>query len=304
MFKRFVFLVLSIGIWCFAHESKAWMFYSSANDTNASNYYPYHSTFADIYLGIDIATIADVSANVSDNPRWGALYNPMAFLDNYGADFMLGVRPLNNIMFFRDIRLEASTQYIESRYKILQDPSLATWVNKEDIPPYGKIILKGVLMFNAYYDMRWFSDIFYPYVGVGVGVGTLKVKALDYQLLASGMGEEYSGSKNVSVQRFMAGIEYDTKIIKASVFLQYSYEHSGNLTIYPRYNGHEADENDKKDHPNKVLAADGDDKGGKKDDHKDSDNDNNNRPTYVNPQPRNLAYTAHSIMFGFKYYLF
>lgn len=242
-----------------------------------TEYYPYKHTFADVYLGLGLASIADVSTYTAGNPRWNALYSPFGILNNYGADFFLGLRPFNKVVFLRGFRIQAGTQYKESRYEILQDTTKNDWVEKNKMPKYGKIALKNVALVSLFYDIRWFSNLVYPYVGAGFGVGTVDVSALDFTLLPDGIGEWYYGEKQrTPIKEFIAGLQYDTKIIKSSLFVQYAYETTGSVKVRRTHNG------------------------------KDNPEDKDPLPPGFKEPPlyRNINFSTHSIVFGVKFYLF
>lgn len=261
-----VSFVLIKSLWAYDHNSV----------TNRS--YPYTPKWGDIYFGVSLASLADVSANTGGNPEWGALYNPLRVMKNYGFAFNVGFRPLEVVPVLRGLRLEGELLYRESRYKTLYDPD-NSWLQANKVPPYGKLYLSGVTMLNGYYDFRWFSNLIYPYVGFGLGFGKIGVRDLDYTMLADKIGEEYFGTKDrVPVEQFMAGLEYSTKILKASIFIEYRYQTSGRVTIYPHFTG---------------------------DQNHDSGDDNKKDDKPVIPPPvKDLSFKAHEIVVGFKYYLY
>ena len=284
----------SLGVVTLAHSH-------SADQKLPSNYYPYNNTFADGYIGVGFSTIADCSLTTPSNPNWAALYNPLQLLSSYGSDVFMGIRPFNKIPILRGLRIEAAQQYRESSYKILIDNAKATWLDKSQLPKKGRIYIRDAYLINGYYDMRWLSEVFYPYVGVGMGRGMAGAETIDYRILPNGVGEQYHGFKcGVRLTQFMVGVEYDTKIIKSSWFIQYSYEFSSKFNIVPKYFGDEkGDQDKKKDDPKKVC----DDKS-KDDHHKDDHSDDNNNTPYDRPVPKDVSYKAHAITFGVKFYLF
>ncbi|MGV3278893.1 outer membrane protein [Rickettsiales bacterium LUAb2] len=262
LINKFVLsLVLAL---CFISVNKTYA------ETLNNNYYPYNPRWADVYIGAAISTDADQSI---DKPNWQSLYNPMQMLEAYSFDLNIGIRPLGLVPVIRNFRIEGETQYRFSKYDVINDQTLTTWAGQGTIPTYGKIVLKNVYMLNAYYDIRWFSDTFYPYVGVGFGTGTLDIRSIDFEKLPSGVGAEYTGEKKgVPVEQFMFGVQYDTKIIKTSVFLEYRYITSGSLSAHPNYNGREA--------------------GG------------DLPPGYTDPTNKDFSYKAQSLTIGIKYYLY
>lgn len=280
MFRHLLLIVFSSIFITVFYSGKIW----AAQEGLPRNYYPYNPKWADIYIGASVASLADITANTAGNPEWGTLYNPMKLLRNYGFNFNVGIRPLEVIPFFRNVRIEGEWQYRESRYNILQDTNKNAWLDKNKIPPYGKVYLKSAAVLNGYYDFRWISDIIYPYVGAGVGIGNVGIRAIDFTVLPNGIGEQYTGNKkNVPITQFMLGVQYDTKIIKTSVFAEYRFTVSGSLVAHPTYYGDEG------------AAQEG------------GDNENAPPPLpegFTKPGAKNFSFKAHAIIFGVKYYLY
>lgn len=247
-----------------------------AYDSLPSNYYPYNKRIVDVYIGLNLATTSDVSThNSAGNPDWQALYNPVHLLGSSGVSANIGIRPLELVPFLRNFRFEAEWQYRNSNYKILQDSEKNGWLPKTKIPSSGAIYMKNGFLFNVYYDFRFFSNNVYPYIAFGGGAGELGIRNLDFEILQNGIGAEYHGYKaGVPITQFIIGMQYDTKIIKTSFYVEYRYERTGSIIANPKYLGNEVKEGE-------------------------------TPPTGVDvQQPRNIAFKMHTLLAGIKYYLY
>lgn len=249
---------------------------SFAVEKLGKNYYPYNPRWADIYVGLEVNTAVDQTASKEE---WAALFYPLKMLNSGGFGVVAGIRPLAIFPFIRNFRFEGQISYEYSNYQILHDPQKGSWKPAKDLPTQGKVFMKDARFVNAYYDIRWFSDTFYPYIGAGVGVANVGVKYLDISMLQNGIGQEYMGRKDSAlVKQFMAGVQYDTKIFKASFFVEYRYLMSGSFMAYPKYFGDEPYKNGK---PTNPVP-----------------------PGFKKATPRSFTVKMQTIVAGVKYYLY
>lgn len=237
------------------------------------NYYPYNNRIIDLYVGLNLGTLADVSTqNSAGNPDWQALYNPVHLLGSSGVGATIGIRPLGLVSLLSNFRFELEYQYRNSSYKVLYNSDTAnSWLPKSKVPTSASIYLKKAFVGNVYYDFRFFSNIAYPYLGFGLGTGELGIRNLDFDFLPNGVGAEYNGNKSgVPITQFIIGLQYDTKIIKTSFYVEYRYERTGTIKAIPRYDGTEA----------KDAAG----------------------PNYG--PPKDIGFKSHTLLAGLKYYLY
>lgn len=228
-----------------------------------------------IYVGVNIGPSVSNTFGAASQDDFKALYTPTNMGSAGFASAVLGA----NVWF---LRAEVEWLYIYNWTDIMND-SEAREGDQPDtswFPNHGQEDLNNALAVNLYYDMKFISHTFYPYIGFGAGMGKQEYHMVDLNEQPNGFGEQYEGHDVVPFGQFMLGLKYDTKIIKSSFTLEYRLTSVAAVDMDPLNNGIDGN-----------CANDDTDCGG--DYHPD--------PT---THSRSAKSVYHSIMLGFKYYLF
>jgi hypothetical protein len=241
--------------------------------------YTYKTTFSDIYVGLGVGSLVSSTFGVEATEyEYQGLYNPLRFLKGGSFSLNLGARFFQQTSFIRNFRFEAETQYNYQWFDVIYNQTRvnATDFPRSQLPNKGQEVLKNNFAFNFIYDIRWFSDIFYPYVGVGLGYGEFVYRTVDLKEQLNGLGENYSGEKYSPFQQLIIGFQYDTKIIKSSFYVQYKY-----LTAFSS-----VDLTPSNDGIRFAQLAEGEE-----------------APTSPTTSQSKASYSSHIIMFGVRYYI-
>ncbi|MFL1780602.1 hypothetical protein ABSA28_00292 [Candidatus Hepatincolaceae symbiont of Richtersius coronifer] len=239
--------------------------------------YTYKERFADVYIGASVGNNASGTFGF-DVPSYGIkqLYVPTEFLNAGMLSLSVGLRIYaNRNTFLNNFRAEAEYLYIYQWYTPIENRTVFSSSFDTSVwPKKGQEVLKNALAINLYYDFRLFSKQFYPYIGAGIGLGDVKYIFISEKEQWNGVGEQYEGGKKIPFTQFIVGIQYDAKIIKSSMFIQYRAIMGSPADINPLNNGiHSRDSG--------TPPAD-----------------------YVSPQKKSVTYFNNGIAFGIKYYLY
>lgn len=254
--------------------------------------YPYKKRIVDLYVGASYSGIVSETFSSLGGPKefgYGSIINPLNQMTNSGFTALLGMRFLDNTnSYVRNVRVEVESLYFYNQTAIINNSSKYTSeMTTTDWPTYGQEVLKSSVIFNVYYDFREWSEIFYPYIGFGLGLGNVKYIAIDINELPNGVGERYHGDGIVPVGQLAFGFQYDTKIIKSSFYFQYRIVKSGKVDAVPYNNGRDFVNEQKPDEtkPDEVIPPaipDG----------------------YSDPVSHKLGLLNHGLSIGFKYYIY
>lgn len=278
IFIRFCLLSLSLLV---VSMNYAFALYPDAQG------YVYKKKALDVYVGLGYsAIVSETFKPVGNNQmfQYGSLIDPMNQLANTGLNAVVGIRLFDNSGgFLSNFRMEGESLYFYNMTDVIDDATLHTSdVDTTDWPPNGQEVLKQSFVFNIYYDFRQISQIAYPYIGLGVGMGQVKYLAVDVHMQPNGIGERYHGEGFVPLTQLILGFQYDTKIIKSSFFIQYRVIKGGKITATPLNNGTDnIKEPDSTGEGGVEIPAD-----------------------YESPKPIDLGLLNHGITIGFKYYLY
>lgn len=241
--------------------------------------YPYEKNGIDVYVGAGVGAVVSNTFGSYNGDHYKPLFSPTNFLASGSASANIGMRFLDNKdTFFNNFRIDAEWQYVYNWYDKLIDTSVViSSLDTSNFPDKGQEVLKNAYAINLYYDFRFFSEIFYPYLGFGLGYGQFKYLFVDTEAQPNSMGQQYEGNKRAPYYQAMIGLEYTNKIIKSSFYVQYKLIRSiDTIHIIPYNKG-----NDNLQNPDQEMP-----------------------PGYTSPQPRDVTFFSHGIGFGFKYYLY
>ncbi len=273
--------------------------------------YPYKKNLINTYIGISFASLVSESLGTypgnskgtgSNKDRYQALWNPSHLFNAYNSSINLGIRFADNKnIFLNNLRFEA--QYINAmnQYAIIVNASKmkeSDYTTKNPNAGFERLINGAALM--IFYDIRSWSQVIYPYIGVGVGIGTFQYTDVDTQEYYNGAGERYNASKRMPFGEATIGIAYETKIIKSAFFFEYKIMTTfSKITLNPTgelsgYNNVKFDgiSNAK---PGTVNANG-----------IGTDNGNpieSEMPTEAQTHPRDIRFIQHGISFGIRFYL-
>ncbi|XWO14115.1 hypothetical protein HPDP_00832 [Candidatus Hepatincola sp. Pdp] len=230
-----------------------------------------------IYIGVNIGPSVSNTFGAAADDDFKALYTPTNMGSAGFASAVLGA----NVWF---LRTEIEWLYIYNWTDIMNNTENHTGdVDVSWFPNNGQEVLNNALALNLYYDMKFISHTLYPYIGFGAGMGKQEYHMIDLEEQPNGFGEQYEGHDVVPFGQFMLGLKYDTKIIKSSFTLEYRLTSVAAVDIDPLNNGIDG------------LNPDGCDT--------DPDTCTPN-PTTPTTHSRSAKSIYHSIMLGFKYYLY
>lgn len=234
----------------------------------------------DLYIGFAFGSNTSQSLQSKVGFGFQSFILPQRTLEGGIFSATMGMRPFIKSNFWQNMRIEAETQYVYQRYSVLNRADLrAGEIEANAIPKKGKEALKGNFAFNTLYDIKYFSPVVYPYIGAGAGYGKFVYSNVDIELQPNGLGEWYNITKNAPFGQFILGVQYDTKVVKASMFVQYKY-----ITSFSAFNLNPANDGIQ--------------------DIKEPEPGAPENPTEPTTSPRSATYSNHSLMFGFKYYLY
>ena len=227
-----------------------------------------------IYIGVNIGPSVSNTFGAAADDDFKALYTPTNMGSAGFASAVVGA----NVWF---LRTEIEWLYIYSWTDIMNNSENhgadvdVTW-----FPNNGQEVLNNALALNLYYDMKFISHTLYPYIGFGAGMGKQEYHMIDLNEQPNGFGEEYEGHDVVPFGQFMLGLKYDTKIIKSSFTLEYRLTSVAAVDMDPLNDGsHDINPPCDGDDPNPACPV---------------------TPTHS----RSAKSVYHSIMLGFKYYLY
>lgn len=238
--------------------------------------YDYDKDNFGIYVNASLGASGSDTFGALSKEHYSALYNPVRMLSSGLISGALGMR-----LF--DLRVETELLHFYHFYNIIYDRELVAGdFSTENFPEYGTEYVDG-LAINVYYDMRFFSDTIYPYIGLGIGNSNYQVSFVDLEKQPNGLGEQYRFRGNKIFRQFMIGIQYDLKIIRSSVGFEYRLMSVSNTEMVPENDGlHDIiDDGYKPGGPDSSFPAD-----------------------WTPPEKQNVSPIFHSIIFTFKYYLY
>ncbi|UQY80715.1 hypothetical protein HAV_00926 [Candidatus Hepatincola sp. Av] len=227
-----------------------------------------------IYIGVNIGPSVSNTFGAAADDDFKALYTPTNMGSAGFASAVVGA----NVWF---LRTEIEWLYIYSWTDIMNTSDKhGADVDVSWFPNNGQEVLNNALALNLYYDMKFISHTLYPYIGFGAGMGKQEYHMIDLNEQPNGFGEEYEGHDVVPFGQFMLGLKYDTKIIKSSFTLEYRLTSVAAVDMDPLNDGiHD--------------ITDPDDCA-----------DTNSCHTTPTTHSRSAKSVYHSIMLGFKYYLY
>ncbi len=254
--------------------------------------YPYKKNIVDLYVGASYSGIVSETFRSINGPKafgYGSIIDPLNQMTNSGFTAILGMRFFDNgNSFVKNLRVEVESLYLYNQTPIINNSSKYTSdMTTTDWPTYGQEVLKSSVIFNVYYDFRQWSEIFYPYIGFGIGMGNVKYIAIDINELPNGVGERYHGDEFVPVGQLAFGFQYDTKIIKSSFYFQYRVVKSGKVNAVPYNNGRDF-----------VIEPEPDTN------NPDAPVENPIPEGYQDPTSHKLGLLNHGLSIGFKYYIY
>lgn len=230
-----------------------------------------------VYVGVGIGTTASNTFNLATHEDYISLYAPTRMLSSGVSLANMGIR-----LF--DFRFEGEYSNFYQWYSIFNDARYHTTViNANNLPKKGQEAFTG-FAFNAYYDLRFISNTFYPYIGAGVGSSRARFVAIDVKTQPNGLGEEYSAHKTIGFYQLMAGLQYDLKVVKSSFSMEYRLMKSDKMHVYP-------------DNDGLYEIADGKKPG-------EAESMYPNAEDWHKPEARRVSPIFHSVIFTYRYYLY
>lgn len=239
--------------------------------------YPTKRDNLGVYVGIGIGTSVSNTFDVASKEDYVGLYAPSRTLSGGVSLANLGIR-------LYDFRFEGEYSNFFHWYSVFNRQEYHTSaINSNTLPKKGQEALTG-FAFNSYYDLRFVSNDFYPYVGFGFGSASARYVWIDRVLQPNGLGENYHANKNLGFYQFMVGMQYDLKIIKSSFSVEYRLMKAGGINVNPGNDGlHDINEGMEPGNPDSLYPNEGD---------------------WIVPAEKNVSPTFHSIVFTLKYYLY
>ena len=240
--------------------------------------YPSKKDNLGIYVGLGIGTSVSNTFGLASKEDFVSLYAPTKSLAGGLSLATLGIR-------LYDFRFEGEYSNFYQWYSVINDQALHTSaISSTSLPTKGQEALTG-FAFNSYYDFRFISNTFYPYIGFGVGSSSARYVSIDEFKQPNGLGENYSANKQLGFYQLMIGMQYDLKVVKSSFSVEYRFMKAQSLTVTPSNDGlHD-------------IAGDSYLPGG-------VDSLYPNAGDWVEPTDKNITPVFHSIVFTLKYYLY
>ncbi|MCL2567032.1 MAG: outer membrane beta-barrel protein [Alphaproteobacteria bacterium] len=237
--------------------------------------YPRKDNFG-VYIGAGIGTASSNTFGLGSKEDYVGLYAPTRTLSAGVALANMGIR-------LWDIRFEGEYSNFYQWYSVMNDQRLHTSaINSNNLPNRGQEALTGFAA-NIYYDMRFISDKFYPYIGAGIGKSTARYTWIDTELQPNGLGQAYSQNQSVGFTQLMVGLQYDLRIIKSSFSVEYRFMKASGVTVRPGNDG-----------LSNIIN----------DSFKPGEPDSSFTTEWTEPVDKNVSSVFHSVIFSIKYYLY
>ncbi|MDR0484909.1 MAG: hypothetical protein LBH40_06505 [Alphaproteobacteria bacterium] len=267
--KLSIFLKGFVSFFVLVFSTSAWALFPD------KDVYPSKDNFG-VYVGVGVGTSASNTFGMASKQDYVSLYAPSRTLEGGVAFANMGLR-------FYDFRFEGEYSNFYQWYSVINDQRLHTSaINSNTLPSRGQEALTGFAI-NAYYDMRFISEKFYPYIGIGAGKAGARYVWIDTELQPNGLGQAFSGNKDVTFTQLMVGLQYDLRIIKSSFSVEYRYMKGSSVRVEPSNDGLH-------DITNPSYEPGGTDSGFTTD--------------WQAPVGRDITPTFHSVIFAIKYYLY
>ncbi|MDR2007997.1 MAG: outer membrane beta-barrel protein [Alphaproteobacteria bacterium] len=264
-----VFVKSFVAFFVLLYGTSAWALFPEAEG------YPRKDNFG-VYIGAGVGASTSNTFGLAAKEDYIALYAPTRTLSGGAALANMGIR-------LWDVRFEGEYSNYYQWYGVMNDQRLHTSaINAANLPKKGQEAITGFAA-NIYYDLRFVSDKFYPYIGAGVGKAGARYSWVDTELQPNGLGQAYSATGNVSFTQFMVGMQYDLRIIKSSFSVEYRFVKASGVTVNPSNDG-----------LNNILN----------DSIRPGGSDSTFPADWEAPTSKNVASVFHTVMFSVKYYLY
>ena len=289
MLSKFSLFAVLLGLFLFFSTINMYALYPDKED------YLYKEKAVDVYLFGGVGTAATTSLGRASQLGYKPLYSPVNLLDGGFANVGVGIRlAANKGWFLSNIRYEIENLYAFQRYDRILNTS-KTDIEPSVLPKKPQEVLKNAVAFSVLYDMRFLSELVYPYIGFGIGTGQFKYLSIDLnQQKYNGMGEQYNSTANDMFTQLRLGLSYDTKIVKSSFYVEYRLIAAFNSQLMTPFNDGTMNSTDEN-----IQAC-----FEEEEDTTRADIECKIPDDLVRPTTKDVKYLNHVIAFGIKYYLY